>query len=61
MLTEESQGIIPILKKILRNEKISHFLEEILLTLYGPGTPGVDWSQAWKDQIALERRKETGI
>ncbi|PJC82515.1 hypothetical protein CO006_03215, partial [Candidatus Roizmanbacteria bacterium CG_4_8_14_3_um_filter_35_14] len=32
LLTEESKGIVPILKKILRGEKISQFFEEILLT-----------------------------
>ncbi|PIP62757.1 hypothetical protein COW98_02330, partial [Candidatus Roizmanbacteria bacterium CG22_combo_CG10-13_8_21_14_all_35_9] len=61
LLTEESKGIVPILKKILRGEKISQFFEEILLTFNRPGKYGVNWSQAWKDKMAFERKKETGI
>lgn len=61
LLTEESKGIIPILKKILRNERINEFFEGILLTLYGPGTPGVNWGEARKSKIAFERKKERGI
>jgi len=61
LLTEESKVIVPILKKILRGEKISQFFEEILLTFNRPGKYGVNWSQAWKDKMAFERKKETGI
>ena len=61
LLTEESKGIVPILKKILRGENISQFFEEILLTFNRPGKYGVNWSQAWKDKMAFERKKETGI
>jgi len=58
ILSEKSRGVIPILKKIVKDEKTGQFLEETLLTLYGPGTAGVDWSQAWRDKLNLKRKKE---
>lgn len=60
-LSEKSQGVIPILKRIVSSEKIGQFLEEFLLTILGPGVPGVNWRDAWRDKLDLERRKETGI
>lgn len=61
IIIENSVGIVPTFKKLLRNERISQFLEEIYLTFRGPGVPGVDWSSAWKQKLELERKKQQGI
>ncbi len=61
IIIENSTGIVPTFKKLLRNERISQFLEEIYLTFRGPGVPGVDWSSAWKQKLELERKKQQGI
>lgn len=47
--------------KIIRNEKILNFLEEIYLTLSEPGVPGVNWSAAWKHKRQFEQKKLRGI
>ena len=61
LITVNSIGIKPALKKIVNNEKIADFFKEIVLELRGPGKYGTDWSQAWKDKLEFERKKETGI
>lgn len=61
ILMERSEGVIPTFERIIRIEKVGDFLEELFNTLYGPGTPGVDWKAAWRDKIRLERKKEYGI
>jgi len=58
---EESKGIVPLLKKILLHENIENFFKEIIMDLYGPGTPGVDWGQARINRIKFEQKKETGL
>ena len=60
-LTERSEGIVPSLKIMLRNEKIKLVLEEIFNTLYGPGTPGIDWAAAWQRKLEIRRKKAEGI
>ncbi len=60
-ITDNSQGIIPTLNKILRNDKIKEFLEEFWLLIRGPGVPGVNWSAAWKHKLEFERKKSQGI
>jgi len=61
LIIENSVGIVPTFKKLLRNERISQFLEEIYLAFRGPGVPGVDWSSAWKQKLEFERKKQQGI
>lgn len=61
LLMEKSDGIVPTLKGMVRNEKISIFLEELFLELRRPGTYGVNWRQAWQDKIRFSKKKETGI
>ena len=61
LIIENSVGIVPTFKKLLRNERISQFLEEIYLAFRGPGVPGVNWSSAWKQKLELERKKQQGI
>lgn len=48
-------------KKIINLERIKSNIEELINTLYGPGTPGVDWSEARKTQRKIFRRKSTGL
>lgn len=61
IIIENSVGIVPTFKKLLKNEKISQFLEEIYLLFRGPGVPGVNWSSAWTQKLELERKKQQGI
>ena len=61
LITENSEGIKQALKRIINNEKIVDFFREIVLELRRPGKYGVNWSQAWKDKLKFERKKETGI
>lgn len=61
LIMEKSQGIVPTFKKLLRNEKLKEFLEDIYLSFRGPGTYGVNWTSAWRQKLDLERRKQIGI
>jgi Trp operon repressor len=58
---QENSQTTTVVNKILRNEKITDFLEEIVLTLYAPGTPGISWSQARVDKFKFEQKKIKGI
>ncbi len=60
-ILENNSRLVPSFKKIIQNEKIINFLEEIYLTLRGPGVPGVNWSEAWKHVKRFEKRKAQGI
>jgi len=61
LLIEKSNGIVPSFRIILRNEKITDFLEEIFLSIRGPGVYGTNWSNAWQRKIRHEQKKRTGI
>jgi len=61
LLMEKSTGIVPAFNKIIKNEKIVEFLEELYLDLRGPGKYCVNWSAAWQNKIDFERRKRRGI
>ena len=61
LLMENSVGIVPVLKKMVRNEKIWLFFEDIFSQIFYPGRPGINWKAAWEMKIALERKKERGL
>lgn len=61
LLMEKSEGVIPTLNSLLRNEKIADFLEEWLIDLHAPGTYGANWSIAWQRKKEFQRRKSQGI
>jgi len=61
LLMENSVGIVPVLKKMVRNEKIWLFFEDIFSQIFYPGRPGINWKAAWEIKIALERKKERGL
>jgi len=61
LLMENSAGIVPVLKKMIRNEKIWLFFEDIFSQIFYPGRPGINWKAAWETKIALERKKERGL
>ncbi len=61
LLMEKSNGIVPSFRIILRDEKITDFLEEIFLSIRGPGVYGTNWSNAWQRKIRYEQKKRTGI
>ena len=58
---EKSDGIVPLLKEMIKIEKVKLFFEELLDSLAGPGVVGVSWSSAWKRRNDLERKKQLGI
>lgn len=61
LLMEDSKGIVPVIKKMIKNEKIWLFFEEIFSQIFYPGKIGVDWKSAWKLQIDLKNKKLTGL
>ncbi|MBI5123400.1 hypothetical protein HZA75_06100 [Candidatus Roizmanbacteria bacterium] len=61
LVKENSRGIVSALKGTVKNEKIINFFEELILELRRPGKYGVNWTNAWEDKLAHERKKEKGI
>lgn len=61
LLMEKSEGIVPILKKTICNEKVKLFMVELIDALKPPGTYGVNWQIAWKRRFEINRKKEVGI
>ncbi|MFH1827438.1 MAG: hypothetical protein ABH812_03355 [bacterium] len=47
--------------KLIKKNKVMNFVEEIVNTLYGPGTPGTNWSNAKKTKRQIDKRKKVGI
>ena len=45
----------------IKSEKFANIIEQTLNTIYGPGTPGVNWSEAWKTRKRIDKRKEYGF
>jgi uncharacterized protein YerC len=60
-LMERSEGVVPTFNRILKNEKVTEFLEDIVLTLYSPGSPGINWSSAWHLKNKTDERRRRGI
>jgi len=61
LLMEKSEGIVPTFKRIVKNDKIKIFLEEIFNNIFAPGKVGVNWKMAWENRINLEKKKIFGI
>lgn len=61
LLMERSEGIVPALKSMVKQEKVWLFFEEIFSQIFYPGRPGINWKAAWEMKIALERKKERGL
>lgn len=60
-LLDKTDGITPILRRVLQHESIADFFEEILIDLHGPGTPYTNWSVGWQRKNEFERKKARGI
>jgi len=58
---ERSEGIVPVLKNMVKHEKVWLFFEEIFSNIFYPGRPGINWTAAWEMKLALERKKERGL
>lgn len=58
---ERSEGIVPTLRKMIRQEKVWLFFEEIFSQIFYPGRPGINWTAAWEMKLAIERKKERGL
>lgn len=61
VLMEKSVGVVPLFKKMLRNEKIVEFFQDVFTSFFAPGVPGINWKAAWERKIALERKKALGM
>ncbi len=58
---EKSEGIVPVLKNLIKQEKIWLFFEEIFSQIFYPGRPGINWKAAWELKLSIERKKEKGL
>ncbi len=61
ILMENSRGIVPALKTIVKQEKVWIFFENIFNQIFYPGLPGINWKSAWETKISLEQKKERGF
>lgn len=61
LLMENSEGIVPVLKRMVKQEKVWLFFEDIFSQIFHPGLPGINWKAAWETKINLERKKERGL
>jgi len=61
ILSEKSQGVIPILKKIVKDEKTGQFLEETLLTLYGLERPELIGVKLGEINLILKEKRKQGF
>ncbi len=61
LMMERSEGIVPVLKNMVKQEKVWLFFEEIFTHIFYPGRPGINWTAAWEMKLALERKKERGL
>lgn len=61
LLMERSEGIVPALKSMVKQEKVWLFFEDIFSQIFYPGRPGINWKAAWEAKINLERKKERGL
>jgi len=61
LLTDNKSGMIDILKKTMRNDKIRLFVFELMSDLFPPGMYGTNWESAWKRKLEISRVKREGI
>lgn len=61
LLMEDSKGIVPVIKKMVKSEKVWLFFEEVFSRIFYPGRPGINWTAAWEMKLALKRKKERGL
>lgn len=61
ILLSNSRGVVPLFKKIVRNDKIIVFLNEVFDLLFPPGTYGTSWKAGWERRKMIRREKSSGI
>lgn len=61
LIIEKNNDYYEYFKKLINKEKVKLLFEDLINTLYGPDTPGVNWSEAWKTKQEIKRKKEEGI
>lgn len=61
LILDKNKNAYDYFGKVVKKVKLVNILEEVINTLYGPGTPGVNWSDAWKTKNRILKRKEIGI
>lgn len=61
LLTDNKNGMINVLKKTMRSDKIKLFVFELMSDLFPPGMYGINWESAWKRKLEISKVKEEGI
>lgn len=61
ILMEKSTGVVPSFAKILTNDKILDFLDQMFDALFPPGTYGTNWKTAWERRKRISYRKTYGM
>ena len=61
LLTDNKSGMIDILKKTMRNDKIKLFIFGLMSDLFPPGMYGTNWESAWKRKLEIDKIKREGI
>jgi len=61
LLSENSHGLVPALKKIIKQKDFETFFEKLFIELFPPGTYGTDWKSAWNRKIQLNKKLSIGL
>ena len=61
LILDKNKNAYDYFGKLAKKVRLVNILEEVIDTLYGPGTPGVNWSEAWKTKKRILKRKEIGL
>ena len=61
LLIERSEGLVPLLSRTVRNDKIKLFMIDLINDLMPPGQYGTNWSSAWHRRRIVRRMKDEGI
>ena len=61
LILDKNKNAYDYFGKLAKKVRLVNILEEVIDTLYGPGTPGVNWSEAWKTKKRNLKRKEIGL
>jgi len=61
VLMEKSTGVVPSFNKILTNDKILDFLDQMFDALFPPGTYGTNWKAAWERRKRISLKKTYGM
>ena len=61
LIIEKNPKLYKNFDKLIKKENIIQLFEEIIISIYGPGTPGLDWNESLKRKRKLISKKEIGL